>query len=55
VAALVRRDKLLTAHTYVASQGRCVGRDGRVTIDFDEATIWLGGDAVTCVKDFLQV
>jgi PhzF family phenazine biosynthesis protein len=55
VAALIRRDGVLTAHSYVASQGQCVGRDGRVTIHFDDGTIWLGGNAVTCVEGFLRV
>jgi PhzF family phenazine biosynthesis protein len=55
VAALIRRDGLLKASTYVARQGRCVGRDGRVTVEFDGDTIWLGGHAVTCVEGVLSV
>ena len=54
VAALVRRDGVLKAHAYVASQGRCLGRDGQVTVEFDGTTIWLGGHAVTCVEGVLQ-
>jgi len=54
VAALVRRDGVLKAHAYVASQGRCLGRDGHVTVQFDTSTIWLGGHAVTCVEGVLQ-
>src|SRR5437870_4963497 len=54
VAALVRRDGVLKAHAYVASQGRCLGRDGQVTVRFDTSTIWLGGHAVTCVEGSLQ-
>ena len=54
VAALVRRDGVLKARTYVASQGRCLGRDGLVTVQFDDGTIWLGGHAVTCVEGLLQ-
>jgi PhzF family phenazine biosynthesis protein len=54
VAALVRRDGVLTARTYVASQGGCLGRDGHVTIEFDGGTIWLGGHAVTCVEGSLR-
>ena len=54
VAALVRRDGILKTHSYVASQGRCVGRDGLVTIEFDDSTIWLGGHAVTCVEGVLH-
>ena len=55
VAALVRRDGILTGRSYVASQGRCVGRDGRVEIEFDEKTIWLGGHAVTCIEGSLKI
>src|SRR5215813_7863031 len=55
VAALVRRDGVLKARSYVASQGRCLGRDGRVTVEFDEGTIWLGGHAVTCVEGLLHL
>jgi len=55
VAALVRRDRVLQARAYVATQGRCLGRDGRVTVQFDADTIWLGGNAVTCVEGTLQV
>ncbi len=54
VAALVRRDALLQSPTYVASQGRCLGRDGRVTVQFEADTIWLGGHAVTCVEGLLR-
>ncbi len=54
VAALVRRDGVLNTSTYVASQGRCLGRDGRVTVQFESGTIWLGGHAVTCVEGWLQ-
>ena len=54
VAALVRRDDVLKARSYVARQGRCLGRDGRVTVQFDDGTIWLGGHAVTCVEGLLQ-
>jgi len=36
---------------YLARQGMQLGRDGRVALRFADAgeTIWLGGDAVTCV------
>jgi PhzF family phenazine biosynthesis protein len=54
VAALVRRDGVLKAHAYVASQDRCLGRDGQVTVQFDTSTIWLGGHAVTCVEGSRQ-
>ena len=55
VAALVRSERLISGHSYVASQGSCVGRDGRVEIRFeDDGTIWLGGHAVTCIEGILR-
>lgn len=50
VAALIRRHHLLPATSYMAFQGRCVGRDGRVEVRFENDRIWLGGSAVTCVE-----
>jgi PhzF family phenazine biosynthesis protein len=55
VAALIRRDGILRARSYVASQGSCVGRDGLVAVEFDEDTIWLGGHAVTCIEGSLSI
>jgi PhzF family phenazine biosynthesis protein len=56
VAAMIRRDRILTVPAYVASQGGRVGRDGRVHIEYDaEGTIWLGGNAVTCVDGSIIV
>jgi PhzF family phenazine biosynthesis protein len=56
VAALVRRDRLLNDPTYIASQGRCLARDGRVAVRFDGGgTIWLGGQAVTCIEGALKL
>jgi PhzF family phenazine biosynthesis protein len=54
VAALARRDRVLQARSYVAGQGRCLGRDGRVAVELDGSTIWLGGHAVTCVEGVLH-
>src|SRR5438094_622037 len=48
------RAVVVKSHAYVASQGRCLGRDGQVTVRFDTSTIWLGGHAVTCVEGSLQ-
>jgi PhzF family phenazine biosynthesis protein len=50
VAALVLREGILKKRAYFASQGRCVGRDGRVAIEFDDDTIRLGGYAATCIE-----
>ena len=36
---------------YVAGQGQCMGRDGRVHIERDtDGQVWVGGDAVTCIE-----
>jgi predicted PhzF superfamily epimerase YddE/YHI9 len=45
----------LKTFSYVASQGSCVGRDGRVAIEFNDETIWLGGRAVTCIQGSLKI
>ena len=35
---------------YLASQGQCLGRDGRVHIERDaQGQVWVGGAAVTCI------
>ena len=46
VAALVRSERLISGHSYVASQGSCVGRDGRVEIRFEDdgRSGWAGRD-----------
>ena len=56
VAAVVRRQRLITEREYLARQGRCLGRDGRINIRFaDDHTIWVGGQSVTCVQGVLTV
>jgi PhzF family phenazine biosynthesis protein len=36
---------------YVAAQGRCLGRDGRVHVQRDAAgQVWIGGGSVSCVR-----
>ena len=55
VAALIQRAGLLARAGYVASQGRCLGRDGRVEVRYaDDGGIWLGGHAVTCIEGTLS-
>ena len=50
-----RRERLCEEDSYVARQGRSVGRDGRVEVRFGEAgAIWVGGQAVTCVEGMLE-
>ena len=35
---------------YLATQGRCLGRNGQVHIERDaEGQVWVGGDSVTCI------
>ena len=36
--------------SYVASQGTRLGRTGRVHIDRDGDTVWVGGNVITCVR-----
>ena len=36
---------------YVAGQGQCLGRDGRVHIERDaQGQVWVGGDVATCIE-----
>jgi PhzF family phenazine biosynthesis protein len=35
---------------YVARQGTALGREGRVHVDRDAGTTWIGGGTVTCVR-----
>ena len=56
VAAMIRRQGILSVSGYIASQGRCLGRDGRVEVEYDiDGTIWLGGNAVTCIDGSIIV
>lgn len=38
---------------YVAAQGTALGRAGRVHVDREDGVVWIGGDAVTCVRGSL--
>jgi PhzF family phenazine biosynthesis protein len=56
VAVFQRAHGLLPVNgtSYVATQGRCVGRDGRVFVTVDaEGQVGVGGACVTCVDGFL--
>jgi PhzF family phenazine biosynthesis protein len=46
-------DRLPTA--YVASQGTALGRRGRVHVEKDGDTVWVGGDAATTIKGTVDV
>ncbi len=39
----------LAPKQYVAAQGTCLGRAGRVYVEQDGGTIWVGGTSVTCM------
>ena len=54
VAAVIARDQVLSRNSYVAGQGRCLARDGRVEVRFEDNAIWVGGEAVTCVEGTLS-
>ncbi|MFC4306726.1 PhzF family phenazine biosynthesis protein [Cohnella boryungensis] len=56
VATLVRRLDLIKQSNYVASQGNCIGRNGKVEVRFqDNDKILIGGYAVTCVEGMLNI
>jgi PhzF family phenazine biosynthesis protein len=40
----------LAPASYVASQGHALGRDGRVFVQTEGDTIWVGGDVVACIE-----
>jgi PhzF family phenazine biosynthesis protein len=54
VASYLRKTGRLTGG-YVARQGMQLGRDGEVSIRFEDDKIFLGGSAVTCVDGALRV
>ncbi len=53
VAALIRRKKLISVSGYTALQGRCLGRDGQVEIEYDSA-IWVGGKAAVRINGTIR-
>ncbi len=56
VATLIREFKLLDERRYVARQGTCVGRHGRVEVRYLEiGSILIGGHAVTCIEGALRI
>ena len=43
---MIRRNSVFAESRYVAAQGRVLGRDGRIEVEFDpDGAIWLGGTA----------
>ncbi|WP_028552982.1 PhzF family phenazine biosynthesis protein [Paenibacillus sp. UNC451MF] len=56
VAVLMRQLELIEESNYVASQGYCVGRNGRIEVRYKEnGKILLGGHAVTCIEGLLNL
>lgn len=56
VAALVKAHGLIAKPNYVASQGQCVGRNGRVEVRFVvDGKILIGGHAVTCIDGTIKI
>ena len=44
------------SHQYTASQGTCIGVQGRVHIHQDAASqVWVGGDAITCISGTVRL
>lgn len=56
--AVFRRERGLVARSgarYVAAQGRCLGRDGRIEVALDaDGKVYVGGACVTCVDGRLN-
>lgn len=48
------RGQLKPRDTFAATQGRCVGRDGRISVTVEPDTISVGGQAVTTVRGTLS-
>jgi PhzF family phenazine biosynthesis protein len=40
---------------YVAAQGSALGRAGRIHVDSDGDTVWIGGDVVVCVRGEVMI
>lgn len=41
--------------SYVAAQGTAIGRAGRIHVHDDGASIWVGGDCVTCISGTVEL
>lgn len=56
VATLVKELGLIGKQNYIASQGQCVGRNGKVEVRFtDNGKILIGGNAVTCIEGKIKI
>ena len=51
VAAMILRNSVFTESRYTAAQGRVLGRDGRIEVEYEpDGAIWLGGTAAVLVE-----
>lgn len=48
-------DTQVAPSNYVAAQGTVLGREGRVHIDIEDDTIWVGGKATLCIEGTVQL
>ena len=56
VAILVKEYGLIGKSKYIAGQGQCVGRNGKVEVRFaDNGKILIGGQAVTCIEGTIKI
>jgi predicted PhzF superfamily epimerase YddE/YHI9 len=45
----------LAKPSYVAAQGACLKRDGRVYLEKDGEDVWVGGDVVSVVRGKIEL
>lgn len=51
VAAMIRRNGALAQSRYIAAQGRVLGRDGKIEVEYEpDGAIWLGGTAAVLLE-----
>lgn len=55
IAAFLARHDALPANPYLASQGREIGRDGRLAMHVADDGVWLGGQSVTVVDGMVRL
>lgn len=55
IAAWLERRGLLPASTYRVSQGRELGRDGRLELRVESGAVWVGGEAVTVIDGMIRL
>lgn len=48
-------DTGVASWNYIASQGTVLGREGRVHIDIEDGSIWVGGQATLCIEGTVRL